>query len=103
MKTRVVFAALTLAVATAAAAAAAPPLPPPPAFPKGDTTDVIQGVKVADPYRGLEDAADPRVKAWSDAESARTRAYLDALPGREAGSAAPFIRISQACCLAGSW
>ena len=101
MKTRVVFAALTLAMATSAAAA--PQLAPAPAFPKGETTDVMQGVKVADPYRGLEDAADPRVKAWSDAESARTRAYLDALPGREAGSAAPFIRISQACCLAGSW
>ena len=82
MKTRVVFAALAFAVATGAAAASR--LPPPPVFPKGDTTDVIQGVKVADPYRALEDAADPKVKAWSDAQNVRTHAYLDALPGRDA-------------------
>ena len=72
MKTRVVFAALAFAVATGAAAASR--LPPPPVFPKGDTTDVIQGVKVADPYRALEDAADPKVKAWSDAQNVRTHA-----------------------------
>ena len=85
MKTRVVFAALTLAMTASAAAAAQ--LPPPPVFPKGNTVDVIQGAKVADPYRGLEDADDPKVKAWSDAENLRTRAYLDALPGRDAVAA----------------
>ncbi len=85
MKTRVVFAALILAAATTAVAASR--LPPAPVFPRGDTTDVIQGVRVADPYRALEDAADPQVKAWSDAENARTRAYLDALPGRDAVAA----------------
>ena len=68
-------------------AMAAPPLPPKPVFPTGATVDVIQGVKVADPYRALEDSADPKVQAWSDAENVRTRAYLDALPGRQAVAA----------------
>ncbi len=65
--------------------AAAPP--PPPVFPTGQTTDTIQGQQIADPYRELENAADPKVKAWSDAQNARTRAYLDSLPGRAAISA----------------
>ena len=82
MKTWLVSSAITLALASAAAAA--PPLPPAPSFPKGDTTDVVQGVTVPDPYRALEDSADPKVQAWSDAENVRTRAYLDALPGRQA-------------------
>ncbi|GIL39992.1 prolyl oligopeptidase family serine peptidase [Roseiterribacter gracilis] len=45
-------------------------------------TDTIQGVTVADPYRWLENADDPKVKAWSDAQNARARSYLDALPTR---------------------
>jgi prolyl oligopeptidase len=57
---------------------------PPPATPAGNTVDVIQGTKVADPYRWLETAADPKVQSWSDAQNARTRAYLDALPDSEA-------------------
>jgi prolyl oligopeptidase len=63
---------------------AAAPIPPAPVFPTSGTADVIQGVRVADPYRALEDAADPKVQAWSDAQNARSRAYLDALPGRAA-------------------
>ncbi len=46
--------------------------------------DIVQGTRVADPYRSLEDWDDPKVQAWSDAQNERTRAYLDALPGREA-------------------
>jgi prolyl oligopeptidase len=50
--------------------------------PKKPVTDEYQGVKVEDPYQWLEqdDAAD--VKAWSDAQNTRTRAYLDKLPDR---------------------
>ncbi|MGH6889430.1 MAG: prolyl oligopeptidase family serine peptidase [Rhizomicrobium sp.] len=58
-------------------------IPPPPATPAGNTVDVIQGTKVADPYRWLENAADPKVQAWSDAQNARTRTYLDALPAAD--------------------
>jgi prolyl oligopeptidase len=42
-------------------------------------TDQYHGVSVSDPYRWLEDAADPKVQAWSDAQNTRTRAYLDGL------------------------
>lgn len=44
--------------------------------------DTYHGVKVADPYRWLENRDDPAVKMWSDAQNKRTRAYLDALPQR---------------------
>ncbi|HEX2801002.1 MAG TPA: hypothetical protein VHN73_02935, partial [Phenylobacterium sp.] len=77
---------LILALSLAGAATAAP-VPPPPPFPAGPTTDVIQGVEIADPYRALENSNDPKVQAWSDAQNARTRAYLDNLPGRAAVSA----------------
>ena len=65
--------------------AAAPPAPT--LFPAGTTTDTIQGQTIPDPYRELENAADPKVQAWSDAQNLRTRAYLDALPGRAAVAA----------------
>ena len=87
--------ASAILIAAASSAVAAPPLPPAPAFPKGDTTDVIQGVKVADPYRALENADDPAVKSWSDAQNVRTRAYLDNLPGR-AAVAAKILRLTKA-------
>ena len=47
-------------------------------------SDGYHGVVVADPYRWLEDAADPKVAAWTAAENSRTRAYLDGLPARAA-------------------
>ena len=67
-----------------AAAAVAGPLVPPPKTPAGNTVDVVQGVKVADPYRWLENASDPKVETWSDAQNARTRSYLDHLSDRTA-------------------
>lgn len=73
---------------------AAAPLPPAPRWMPGKAVDVIGGVAVADPYRGLENAAGPAVRAWSDAENARTRAFLDALPGR-AGVAARLAALTQ--------
>ena len=51
-----------------------------------DQVDLIHGTSVADPYRWLE--ADVResteVADWVAAENAVTRAYLDAIPDREA-------------------
>ncbi|MEY2530674.1 MAG: prolyl oligopeptidase [Verrucomicrobiota bacterium] len=52
--------------------------------PKKPVTDEYQGVKVEDPYQWLEKDDDPAVKAWSDAQNQRTRAYLDKLPDRAA-------------------
>jgi prolyl oligopeptidase len=75
---------LTLsALALLCGAATAATLPPPPPTPTGDATDTYFGVTVKDPYRWLENTADPKVHAWSVAQDARTRAYLDALPVRK--------------------
>jgi prolyl oligopeptidase len=57
-------------------------VPPPAPTPVTSTVDTYFGVKVSDPYRWLENASDPNVKAWTATQSARTRAYLDALPMR---------------------
>ena len=74
----VVIAALVCAAAANAADRSAP------GTRKTDTTDVLHGVTVADPYRWLEDAENPEVAAWIEAQTRRTRAYLDALPYRSA-------------------
>ncbi|HKB05143.1 MAG TPA: prolyl oligopeptidase family serine peptidase [Gemmataceae bacterium] len=55
----------------------------PPETPKQPVTDTYHGVEVFDPYRWLEDGSDKAVQAWSDAQNAHARAYLDKLPGRE--------------------
>ncbi len=49
---------------------------------KRPVTDEYHGVKVQDDYQWLENDQDAEVKAWSDAQNQRTRAYLDALPAR---------------------
>jgi prolyl oligopeptidase len=65
-----------------------PPLPTLPlTYPKTRTVDAFDvhfGVKVADPYRWLEDGKSPEVQAWLTAQNNLARSYLDALPGREA-------------------
>jgi prolyl oligopeptidase len=61
-----------------------PAIEPPRQTPKKPLTDEYHGVTVQDPYQWLENDDDPEVKAWSDAQSQRTRAYLDKLPGRAA-------------------
>lgn len=45
-------------------------------------TETYHGVRVADPYRWLENPGSKQVRAWSDAQDQRTRKYLDALPQR---------------------
>jgi prolyl oligopeptidase len=44
----------------------------------------LHGVKVADPYRWLEDGASPDVKEWQAAKNDKSRRMLDAIPGRDA-------------------
>lgn len=46
-------------------------------------TDTYGALKVQDPYRWLENAADPAVHAWSLAQDKRTRTYFDTLPYRK--------------------
>ena len=73
---------ILIALAGAGTAAFAASLPPLPATPTNPVVDTIQGVKIADPYRWLENWDDPKVKAWGAAQNARTRAFLDALPSQ---------------------
>ncbi len=44
--------------------------------------DDYHGIKVADPYRWLEDQKDPAVRDWTDAQNQLTQAVLGTLPHR---------------------
>ncbi len=54
-----------------------PPLPPQP------VVDVHWGVSVEDPYRFLENTADPAVQAWMKKQADATASILAQLPGRD--------------------
>ncbi|HEX6755722.1 MAG TPA: prolyl oligopeptidase family serine peptidase [Mycobacteriales bacterium] len=57
-----------------------------PHYPAAERLDLVEdlhGRSVADPYRWLEDPADPRTLAWQRAQDGLVRPYLDALPGRD--------------------
>src|SRR5919109_1591694 len=56
---------------------------PPPATPVEPVTEVLHGVEIVDPYRWLEDQNSPRTRKWLEEQASYTRAYLDAIPGRE--------------------
>ncbi len=75
------FAVMSAALGVAGAARAADSSAPPTIVTQ--VTDTYHGVRVSDPYRWLEDSADPKVHDWSVAEDKRTRQYLDALPQRD--------------------
>ncbi|MBI2394146.1 MAG: S9 family peptidase [Deltaproteobacteria bacterium] len=45
---------------------------------KRPVTDVLHGESIVDPYRWLEDGDSKETKAWTEAQNARTRAWIDA-------------------------
>ena len=53
-----------------------------PAARRGDTVDVYHGVKVADPYRWLEDPDSAESRAWIDAQNQLTARYLEGVSER---------------------
>ena len=55
-----------------------------PVAPKGNQVDDYHGVKIADPYRSLENADAPSTQKFVEEENKLTFGYLDRLPGREA-------------------
>lgn len=55
-----------------------------PPAPRGSTEDLYHDVRVADPYRWLEDADTPEVQAWIAAENSVTEAFLATITEREA-------------------
>lgn len=55
-----------------------------PAAHRGDVVDDYSGVKVADPYRWLEDTDSAETRAWVEAENRLTFDFLRSIPGRDA-------------------
>ena len=51
--------------------------------PRRVVVELFHGTRVGDPYRWLENANDPAVKLWVQAQNVRTRAYLDGLTLRK--------------------
>lgn len=77
---------MTLALATLAglaAGVAGKQRSCPPPTPKKPVVDTYHGTPVTDEYRWLEEWSSKEVRAWSEAQNACARTYLDALPGRQ--------------------
>ncbi|MGH7866044.1 MAG: S9 family peptidase, partial [Candidatus Dormibacteraceae bacterium] len=53
-----------------------------PAAKRGNVVDDYHGVKVADPYRWLEQLDSPETRAWVSNEARITESYLEGLPSR---------------------
>lgn len=51
---------------------------------RGDQVDDYHGVKVADPYRWMEDVNSADTRAWIDQENKLTSSYLETIPQRAA-------------------
>jgi len=56
----------------------------PPATRIDNVTEVIHGVRIADPYRWLEDQTSPETRAWIEKQNGYARSLLDRIPEREA-------------------
>jgi prolyl oligopeptidase len=54
-----------------------------PKTPVREVTEDYFGTKVTDPYRWLENTADPEVVSWMKSQNDYTRTQLDKIPGRD--------------------
>ncbi len=90
--TRLATLPLLAAVAASAAAARAPAQTPwTPTYPsthRGTQVDDVGALRVADPYRWLEDVGSSDVRAWAEAQTTVARSYLAQLPRRDEAAAA---------------
>ncbi|HET6781727.1 MAG TPA: S9 family peptidase, partial [bacterium] len=50
--------------------------------PTDDVVETLHGIEIRDPYRWLEDVESGATRAWTSAQDALARAYLDGLPVR---------------------
>lgn len=71
----------TVLSTTLGTAATVTPIDYPPAR-RDRQVDDYHGIKVADPYRWLEDIDSPETRAWVAAEGKLSRGFLDAIAGR---------------------
>ena len=55
----------------------------PPPTQADPVTETLHGMEITDPYRWLEDQNSPRTREWLGKQTRYTRAYFDAIPGRE--------------------
>ncbi len=76
-------AAAALALGWAGPVGAQRPPCPEPARTTVNQVDDYHGVRVADPYRSLEDVDAPDTRAWIDAQNCVTFRYLEGIPERE--------------------
>lgn len=54
-----------------------------PAAPRSSQADVYHGVRIADPYRGLENAEAPETRKFVEEENLLTQSWIGKQPGRE--------------------
>ena len=77
------FAVVVTVLADNAAVSTQPSSSGPPVAAQKPVEDEIQGHKITDPYRWLEDAGGADTQKWVHDEVAYTRSILDPLPGRD--------------------
>ena len=84
MTSRTALATLLLAIGLVRSRAVTAQAPAYPPSPRDSTVDDYHGVRVADPYRWLEQLDEPATHAWVEAQSRVTLEYLRNIPGRDA-------------------
>ncbi len=77
------FTGVAVLMTTIAGAQDAPSPSGPPKAKVAPVEDIVQGHKIVDPYRYLENSSDPDTRLFVEQEMAYTRSLLDPLPGRD--------------------